>query len=86
MPIASVVLRLCFASMCGKAVIGTTAGTLGRAEAEIQPVSCSAALAATASSSCLGDVTPGVKQQDCSPQEVQGNVALEQLLELGKGL
>lgn len=61
--------------------------TLGRAEAETQPVSCSAAVAATASSSCLGDdVTSGVKQQDCSAQEMQGNVALEQLLGLGKGL
>lgn len=86
MPIASVVLWLCFASTCRKAVMGTTTGTLGRDEAEIQPVSCSAALAATASSSCLGDVTSGVKQQDCSAWEEQGNVALEQLLELGKGL
>lgn len=86
MPIASVVLWLCFASMCKKAVMGTTTGIFGRAEAEIQPLSCSAALAATASSSCLGDVTSGVKQQDCSAGEVQGNVALEQLLELGKGL
>lgn len=82
MPIASIVLWLCFASTCRKAVMGTTTGTLGRAEAEIQPVSCSAALAATASSSCLGDVT----QQDCSAWEEHGNVALEQLLELGKGL
>lgn len=86
MPIISLVLWLCFASMCRKAVMGTTTGTLGRAEAEIQAASCSAALAATASSSCLGDVTSSVKQQDCSAQEVQENVALEQLLELGKGL
>lgn len=71
MPIGSTVLWLCFASMCRKAVKGATTGTLGRAEAETQPVSCSAALAATTSSSCLGDVTAGVKQQDCSAQGVK---------------
>lgn len=86
MPVVSLVLWLCFASMCRKAVMGTTTGTLGRAEADIQTVCCSAALAAAASSSCLGDMTSSVKQQDCSAQEVRRNVALEQLLELGKEL
>lgn len=38
MPIGSTVLWLCFASMCRKAVKGATTGTLGRAEAETQPV------------------------------------------------
>lgn len=39
--IASVILWPRFASVCGRAVLWNTTGTVGRAEAEIQPVSCS---------------------------------------------